>query len=113
MVMYHITYHGPVTMSFQVHDSFMGYQYGVYTVPYGSYTENWHAVKVIGWGTEQDWYGNWFDYWLCVNSWGTNWGDNGTFKIRRGTNEARSEEKFFGLSYENCGYVNHFGRCDQ
>lgn len=41
-----------------------------------------HAVKLIGWGVE---YG--VEYWLMVNSWGPTWGDNGLFKIRRGTNE--------------------------
>lgn len=31
-----------------------------------------HAIKVIGWGVE-----NGTPYWLCVNSWNTDWGDNG------------------------------------
>lgn len=43
-----------------------------------------HAVKLIGWGEE-----NGIPYWLLVNSWNRDWGDNGTFKIRRGTNECR------------------------
>jgi len=37
---------------------------------------------MIGWGIE-----NGIDYWLMMGSWGTNWGDNGTFKIRKGTGE--------------------------
>lgn len=41
-----------------------------------------HAVKLIGWGEE---FGT--PYWLLVNSWNEEWGDNGLFKIRRGTNE--------------------------
>lgn len=41
-----------------------------------------HSVKLIGWGVE---YG--VEYWLMVNSWGTSWGDDGVFKIRKGTNE--------------------------
>lgn len=43
-----------------------------------------HAVKLIGWGEE---YG--VPYWLMMNSWNEAWGDNGLFKIRRGTNECR------------------------
>lgn len=46
-----------------------------------------HAVKIIGWGTE-----NGTDYWLIANSWNTEWGLNGFFKIRRGTNECGIEE---------------------
>jgi len=41
-----------------------------------------HAVKLIGWGEE---YG--VPYWLMVNSWNSSWGDQGLFKIQRGTNE--------------------------
>lgn len=40
------------------------------------------AAKLIGWGIE-----NGTDYWLMLSSWGTSWGDNGLFKIRKGTNE--------------------------
>jgi hypothetical protein len=44
--------------------------------------------KVIGWGTE-----NGIDYWLCKNSYGSNWGGlGGYFKIRRGTNECGCEQ---------------------
>jgi len=32
-----------------------------------------HAVKMLGWGVE-----NGTPYWLVVNSWNTDWGDNGT-----------------------------------
>lgn len=31
-----------------------------------------HAIKVLGWGEE-----NGTPYWLCANSWNTDWGDNG------------------------------------
>jgi len=41
--------------------------------------EGGHAIKVIGWGVE-----NGQDYWLCVNSWNTSWGEQGTFKILMG-----------------------------
>jgi len=38
-----------------------------------------HAVTVIGYGTEGG-----VDYWLVKNSWGTGFGENGFFKIKRG-----------------------------
>jgi len=38
-----------------------------------------HAVTVIGYGTQGG-----VNYWLVKNSWGSWWGDNGFFKIKRG-----------------------------
>lgn len=34
-----------------------------------------HAIKMLGWGEE-----NGVPYWLCANSWNTDWGDNGEEK---------------------------------
>ena len=31
-----------------------------------------HAIKILGWGVEDG-----IPYWLCANSWNTDWGDNG------------------------------------
>ena len=39
-----------------------------------------HAVLAIGWGTENE-----IPYWLIKNSWGTEWGDQGYIKVKRGT----------------------------
>ncbi|CAG9824791.1 unnamed protein product [Phaedon cochleariae] len=47
-----------------------------------------HAIKLIGWGEENN-----VPYWLVANSWNEDWGDKGTFKIRRGTNECGIEEE--------------------
>lgn len=53
----------------------MSYKSGVYHHTTG-YLEGGHAVKLLGWGNEGG-----KDYWLCANSWNTNWGINGFFKI--------------------------------
>jgi len=66
---------------------FMSYRSGIYKLTRGSTYVGGHAVKIIGWGTE-----NGADYWLIANSWGTSWGEEGTFKIARGTNECSIED---------------------
>lgn len=45
-----------------------------------------HAVRVIGWGEENE-----NKYWLVMNSWNDDWGDNGTFKILREVDECSFE----------------------
>lgn len=43
-------------------------------------------MKIIGWGVE-----NGVRYWLCVNSWNEDWGENGLFRILRGVNHCGIE----------------------
>jgi len=78
---------GPVEVAFTVYEDFNNYKSGVYHHVTGA-AEGGHAVKLIGWGTE-----NGTDYWLIANSWNTSWGDKGFFKIRRGTNECGIESQ--------------------
>ena len=49
-----------------------------------------HAVEIVGWGIENN-----TKYWLIKNSWGTEWGDGGYFKMIRGINNCELEENVF------------------
>ncbi|KAF7636296.1 Pept_C1 domain-containing protein, partial [Meloidogyne graminicola] len=52
-----------------------------------------HAVRLIGYGNYTCSNGDYARYWLAVNSFGSDWGDNGLFKIVRGINMADIETR--------------------
>ncbi|CAD8209473.1 unnamed protein product [Paramecium octaurelia] len=76
---------GPVEASFTVYEDFLTYKSGVYQNVAGA-SLGGHAVKIIGWGVEKN-----VPYWLVVNSWNEGWGENGLFKILRGSNHVGIE----------------------
>jgi len=80
---------GPVDATFSVYSDFDGYTSGVYQYEEGDF-EGLHSVKVIGYGVE-----NGTDYWLVQNSWGSDWGDNGFFKILKGVDECQFESLMY------------------
>jgi len=76
---------GTLSVALQVYADFEAYTGGVYQHTTGKYLGG-HAVKMIGWGVD-----NGTPYWTCVNSWNTGWGEAGTFRILRGSNECGIE----------------------
>lgn len=45
-----------------------------------------HSITIVGYGEE-----NGVKYWICMNSWGGDWGEKGFFKVLRGENEINIE----------------------
>ncbi|KAJ3645119.1 hypothetical protein Zmor_022806 [Zophobas morio] len=81
-----IMQNGPVEVYLTVYNDFYSYKSGVYVHTSGDEAGG-HAVKIIGWGTE-----NGTPYWLIANSWGSGWADlDGFFKILRGQNHCDIE----------------------
>jgi cathepsin B len=78
---------GPIEAAFSVYQDFMSYKSGVYQHKSGQLLGG-HAIKVLGWGTDSG-----VDYWLIANSWGTSWGMNGFFKMKRGSDECGIEDQ--------------------
>jgi cathepsin B len=78
---------GPVEAGYSVFEDFPSYHSGVYQHVTGKYLGG-HAVKILGWGVEDN-----VPYWLVANSWNTEWGDKGFFKILRGSNECGIERQ--------------------
>jgi cathepsin B len=73
---------GPMTVAFKVFKDFLDYDgKSIYIPKNGQTAIGGHAVKLIGWGIDPD---KQTPYWLCANSWGVKWGDEGYFKIVQG-----------------------------
>eukprot|EP01028_Stygiella_incarcerata_P002656 TRINITY_DN14_c0_g2_i2.p1 TRINITY_DN14_c0_g2~~TRINITY_DN14_c0_g2_i2.p1 ORF type:complete len:343 (-),score=65.54 TRINITY_DN14_c0_g2_i2:450-1478(-) len=84
-MMNEIYQHGPIEAAFEVYEDFPTYKSGVYKHTKGAFLGG-HAIKIIGWGSL-----NGVPYWTVANSWNTDWGDNGYFKILRGSDECGIE----------------------
>lgn len=79
---------GPVVTSMDVYDDFYDYQAGtIYKHSPSSKLVSGHSVVIVGWGESGG-----DKYWICRNTWGKDWGENGYFKIQRGTNECSIEQ---------------------
>merc|ERR1719191_1813874 len=81
---------GPLVMSFEPKEDFMYYKNGVYKSGENKIHQEWeqvdHAVLLIGYGEE-----NGQKYWSLQNSWGSDWGEDGFFRMARGIDESGCE----------------------
>ena len=84
-IMHEIYAFGPVSAIMDVFEDFENYEGGIYETKSDIYKFG-HVVRLIGWGEE-----NGIKYWVGANSWNDFWGENGFFRIRRGSNEADIE----------------------
>ena len=71
-----ISTRGPLSCAFTVYNDFFSYRSGVYRHVSGAVAGG-HCVSVVG-------YNDAGGYWICKNSWGSNWGDSGFFCIAYG-----------------------------
>jgi cathepsin B len=87
---------GSLYAAFRVYEDFDGYfnqnPGGVYQHRMGQMVGG-HAIIIVGWGVKDG-----IKYWLIRNSWGTNWGDDGHFRIKRGSDECGIEARVWGVS---------------
>ncbi|MDM7995190.1 MAG: C1 family peptidase [Acidobacteriota bacterium] len=67
---------GPVCACFIVYQDFFSYKSGVYKHVTGSQSGG-HCVTIVGYSDIQK-------CWICKNSWGTGWGEQGFFRIAYG-----------------------------
>jgi cathepsin C len=82
---------GPFPVGYEVYSDFLTYKGGIYKhTGIADQLNAWmpvsHAVLVVGYGVE-----NGIKYWIAQNSWGSEFGEGGYFRILKGTNEANFE----------------------
>lgn len=99
-----ISTNGPIHASMMLYEDFLYYQSGIYHFVYGT-TGGMHAIEIVGYGTEtskSDETGEEIrvDFWIVRNSWGEEWGENGFFRILRGTNECKIEDHSQGFYFD-------------
>ncbi len=69
--------YGPLVTTMVVYDDFHSYPGGIYEHPGSDPDPTNHIVCIVGYDDSQG-------YWICKNSWGTGWGENGWFRIAYG-----------------------------
>ncbi|GHE98942.1 hypothetical protein GCM10017786_34990 [Amycolatopsis deserti] len=75
-IKHHIYGYGPVTACMVIYDDFFHYTGGIYRAT-TTESNGGHCVALIGWDDEQN-------CWIAKNSWGTDWGEGGFFRIAYG-----------------------------
>jgi C1A family cysteine protease len=80
---------GPMVAGMQVFEDFMSYRTGVYRHVSGV-SRGYHAISVVGYDDTQQ-------CWICKNSWGPGWGENGFFKIGYGECSIDTEFAFYDI----------------
>ncbi|XP_058801307.1 tubulointerstitial nephritis antigen-like [Phymastichus coffea] len=99
-IMHEILTSGPVQATMMVYQDFFHYESGIYRHSRLSemYPTGYHSVRIIGWGEEPSSFtGTLIKFWRVANSWGREWGEDGYFRIVRGTNECEIEQFVLGV----------------
>lgn len=67
---------GPIVAAMPIYEDFYYYTGGIYRHVSGNFTGTYHAVVIAGYGESGG-----VPYWIVKNSWDTDWGENGYFRI--------------------------------
>ncbi len=86
-----IVKHGPLFVAMLIYQDFLSYKSGIYSHVTGTVVAG-HAVVLVGYDEAEQ-------CWIAKNSFGPDWGENGFFRIRAGTNEVLIESEAYDLTY--------------
>ncbi|MFC2155632.1 C1 family peptidase [Acidobacteriota bacterium] len=68
---------GPLVTCFEVYNDFYHYTTGIYKKVASAEYRGGHCVAIVGYNYPGE-------YWICKNSWGSDWGEKGYFRIAFG-----------------------------
>ncbi len=86
---------GPLSFFMDVYSDFYYYRRGVYEPTFSATYEGGHLVVLVGYDDSQG-------CWICKNSWGSAWGEDGYFRIRRGVcSGGQYVMRLWGVSIKN------------
>ena len=74
--------YGPVATNMIFYQDLDRYRQGVYLYDGKSEEQGGHWIVVVGWKDDPNVKNG--GYWICRNSWGEKWGENGYFNIAYG-----------------------------
>lgn len=93
---------GPVAAGFQIYDDFIN-KYDGTTIYMGpsenAVNQGGHAIEIVGWGKEDG-----VDFWWICNSWGTDWGLGGYFKMKMNIEKCELEKNVVGYIPDYPGF---------
>lgn len=87
---------GPLYTEIFVYKDLLTYQHGIYNRKSTDYIGT-QAVILVGFGVDV---ARNTSYWIARNSWGTSWGEDGFFRIRKGVNECGIENRVVYIDIE-------------
>lgn len=86
---------GPLSCHMEVYSDFKYYPGGIYERTPSATYEGGHAIVLVGYDDVEN-------YWICKNSWGTDWGEAGYFRIKMGECETgKWVLKLWGVTINN------------
>lgn len=92
-----IANYGPVIVTIPIYRDFLVYSSGLYQVyPKNQRFSAEHAVKIIGWDVIEG-----QNCWIIENSWGEEWGQNGTACIIADSEELHVERFTLAVALNN------------
>jgi cathepsin B len=74
---------GPMMVGLSVYEDFTHYKTGVYAHVAGEMVGG-HAIKMIGWGHDDEEGGDGSLFWICQNQWSEEWGEQGFVRVKAG-----------------------------
>jgi C1A family cysteine protease len=76
LMKWELAHHGPIITCIHVRDDFYSYTGGIYRYTWGE-SRGGHMIALVGYNEDEQ-------YWIGKNSWGTDWGEVGWFRIAYG-----------------------------